>query len=425
MNSLIAEQVTLRIAGKRLFAPLDIEVDPGTVVSVTGPSGSGKSSLLGFLSGTLPEAIEAAGTVRVGEEDLTGLPPETRGLGLLVQDALLFPHLSVAGNLLFGMRPGGGAAARRRRADEALQSLGLDGFGDRDPATLSGGQKTRVALLRVLLSEPRALLLDEPFGALDVKARARAREAVFATVRRRGLPALLVTHDEQDVVAAGGPVVELELPETVPGRSIRRFDMLDATQRPVIDKPLNAAGRWLAARGVRADIVTATGLVAGLLAALAVALQLFAAAFVLVLCNRLLDGLDGAVARASVATDRGGYLDIVVDYVFYGSIPLAFAIADPARNAVPAAALLAGFCLTAASFLAFAVIAAKRGLETDAQGRKSFFYSRGLIEGTETILLFLLVTAMPHWFPVLAWLFAFLCVLTAVQRSALAITVFR
>jgi phosphatidylglycerophosphate synthase len=167
------------------------------------------------------------------------------------------------------------------------------------------------------------------------------------------------------------------------------------------------------------------GLAAGLLAVIATALQIYAAAFALIILNRVLDGLDGAVARATEPTDAGGYLDIVADYVFYGGIPLAFAIADPARNALPAAALLAGFCLTCSSFLAFATIAAKRGLVTVSHGRKSFFYSRGLVEGTETISFFLAMTAMPGWFAELAWLFAGLCLLTAIQRTVTAMSVFR
>jgi phosphatidylglycerophosphate synthase len=145
----------------------------------------------------------------------------------------------------------------------------------------------------------------------------------------------------------------------------------------------------------------------------------------LILFNRLLDGLDGAVARATAATDRGGYLDVVVDYVFYAGVPLAFALAEPSRNALPAAALLAGFCLTCSSFLGFAAIAARRGLETGAHGRKSFFYSTGLVEGTETILFFLLMAAVPERFALLAWIFAGLCALTAIQRAILAMKTFR
>jgi phosphatidylglycerophosphate synthase len=200
--------------------------------------------------------------------------------------------------------------------------------------------------------------------------------------------------------------------------------MLDTVMRPLINRPLNSAGRFLARRGVGANAVTLAGLVIGLLAAFAIGTGYFALAFALIVANRVTDGLDGAVARASTPTDRGGYLDIVVDYVFYGSIPFAFAVLDPAHNAIAAAALLAGFCLTCSSFLTFATIAAKRGLETETHGKKSFFYSTGLVEGTETIAFFLAMTAMPHWFPVLAWVFAALCVLTAIQRSALAMKVF-
>ena len=200
--------------------------------------------------------------------------------------------------------------------------------------------------------------------------------------------------------------------------------MLDTVMRPLINRPLNSAGRFLARRGVGANAVTLAGLVIGLLAALAVGTGYFALGFALIVVNRIIDGLDGAVARASTPTDRGGYLDIVVDYVFYASIPFAFAVIDPAHNAIPAAALLAGFCLTCSSFLTFATIAAKRGLETETHGKKSFFYSTGLVEGTETIAFFLAMTAMPQWFPVLAWVFAALRVLTAIQRSALAMKVF-
>ncbi|MDH3490734.1 MAG: ATP-binding cassette domain-containing protein [Gammaproteobacteria bacterium] len=210
MNALVLEQVTLRISDSALFAPLNLRVEPGAVTSVVGPSGSGKSSLLKFLCGILPPDIDAAGKVRMGEEDLSALPPQSRRLGLLFQDPLLFPHLDVAGNVLFGMRAGGARRERQQRAADALTSVGLEGLGRRDPATLSGGQQARVALLRVLLAEPRALLLDEPFRSLDDDNRERVRELVFAQARRRGLPTLLVTHDQSDVDAAGGPVVELQ-----------------------------------------------------------------------------------------------------------------------------------------------------------------------------------------------------------------------
>lgn len=209
MNTLQLENVSLSVNGKALFAPLSLRVEPGVVTSVVGPSGSGKSSLLKYLCGILPEGIAGTGVVRIGNDDLSDLPPQSRGLGLLFQDPLLFPHLDVTGNALFGLRAGGSRRERRQRVAKALESVGLAGLGPRDPATLSGGQQARVALLRVLLAEPRALLLDEPFSSLDDDNRQRVRELVFAEAKRRELPALLVTHDRGDVAAAAGPVIDL------------------------------------------------------------------------------------------------------------------------------------------------------------------------------------------------------------------------
>lgn len=210
MSPLILEQVTVSLARRPLFAPLTLAVEPGVVLSVLGVSGAGKSSLLAHLAGALPPAFEAVGRVRMGEDVLDGLPPEQRRLGILFQDDLLFPHLSVGGNLSFGSRPHRARGARRDAIARALESIGLGGFEARDPATLSGGQRARVALLRVLLSEPRALLMDEPFGRLDAVTRAQTREWVFDEVRRRRLPTLLVTHDREDVTAAAGPSLVLQ-----------------------------------------------------------------------------------------------------------------------------------------------------------------------------------------------------------------------
>lgn len=209
MSALTVQRLTLRVSGETLFPPLDLHIPPGVVTSLIGPSGSGKSSLLAYLCGTLALEFEAEGRVLVDGDDVTDLAPEARGLGILFQEPLLFPHLSVRGNLLFGLRADGGRRARRRIADTELDSMGLAGFGDRDPATLSGGQKARVALLRVLLAKPRALLLDEPFSALDYDNRVKVRQLVFDEVRQRKLPTLLVTHDEDDAASAAGPVVVL------------------------------------------------------------------------------------------------------------------------------------------------------------------------------------------------------------------------
>jgi putative thiamine transport system ATP-binding protein len=140
--------------------------------------------------------------------DLTGIAAEKRGCGMLFQDPLLFPHLSVGGNLLFGLTPSIAKRDQRRRmVEQALADVDLDGFFERDPATLSGGQKARVALQRVLLSAPRFLLLDEPFSKLDTDLRQQTRSLVFSRAKSAGLPVVLVTHDQADADAAGGNVV--------------------------------------------------------------------------------------------------------------------------------------------------------------------------------------------------------------------------
>lgn len=182
-------------------------VAPGEVLTVMGPSGSGKSTLLSHIIGTLDAGFEARGRVVLNGTDITSLAPEHRHVGILFQDELLFPHLSVGENLAFGLRAKvKGRAERTRQIAAALDDIGLAGFADRDPETLSGGQKARVALMRMLLSEPKALLLDEPFSRLDTERRDQIRELVFDRARRKRLPVLLVTHDHADAQAAGGRV---------------------------------------------------------------------------------------------------------------------------------------------------------------------------------------------------------------------------
>ena len=210
--ALALRDVTLSLRGRRLLGPLSLEVRPGEVVTVMGPSGCGKSRLLAYLCGTLDPAFESAGSGRLDGAPITELPPERRRIGILFQDDLLFPHLSVAENLAFGLPPAlKDRSERARRIAAALREADLEGFGNRDPATLSGGQRARIALLRTLLSEPLALLLDEPFGKLDVALRGRFRRFVFEHARDRGLPTLLVTHDPLDAEAAGGAVIELAM----------------------------------------------------------------------------------------------------------------------------------------------------------------------------------------------------------------------
>lgn len=200
------ERLTVALEGRRLLS-IDTAIRPGEALTVMGPSGSGKSTLLAAITGTLAPAFGMSGRVRLDGVDLAGLPPEARRIGILFQDELLFPHLSVGANLAFGLRPHlKGRAARRARIEDALASIGLAGFFDRDPATLSGGQRARAALMRMLLSEPRALLLDEAFSKLDAALRGRVRDLVFETARERRLPLLQVTHDGEDAAAARGRV---------------------------------------------------------------------------------------------------------------------------------------------------------------------------------------------------------------------------
>ena len=199
--------VAIRRQGERLFAPLSCQVQPGRPVTIMGPSGAGKSSLLAWLTGVLPAGLAGEGGVLLDGVSVLSLPAHRRRLGILFQDDLLFPHMSVGENLAFGLPPGPDRNTRRGRIDQALADVELPGFANRDPMTLSGGERARVALLRVLLSEPRALLLDEPFSKLDLTLKDRFRSLVFQSAPH--LPVLLVSHDPQDSVAAGGDVLEL------------------------------------------------------------------------------------------------------------------------------------------------------------------------------------------------------------------------
>lgn len=206
-TGLVLDRLAISYTTGEPLVSVSATIPNGSVLSLMGPSGVGKSTILDAISGTLPPTFRAEGRVTLNGRDLNGLPPQKRKLGILFQDHLLFPHLSVGQNIGFGLPSG--ARDRRDRIAAALSEIGLPGFEDRDPATLSGGQRARVALMRMLLSEPQALLLDEPFSRLDVALRAQMRDLVFRQARIAKLPVLMVTHDIADATAAQGQIIEL------------------------------------------------------------------------------------------------------------------------------------------------------------------------------------------------------------------------
>ncbi len=196
--------------------------------------------------------------------------------------------------------------------------------------------------------------------------------------------------------------------------------MFDAQLRPLVDRMLDPVGALVARTGVTANQISFAGFALGLGAAVAVAFGAGTAAVLLIIANRLLDGLDGAVARSTGSTDLGAYLDITFDFLFYSAVPFAFAVADPA-NATAAAFLIFSFVGTGSSFRACAIIAQKRGISTEIRGKKGFFYLGGLTEGSETIIFLLVVAFWPDLFVPLAWVFGCLCWITTFTRVRYAI----
>lgn len=201
--------------------------------------------------------------------------------------------------------------------------------------------------------------------------------------------------------------------------------MLDGWAKKKIDPALNAIAAAMAGSGVTPNMVTIGSCLIGIAAAAAIAFQHYWLGLFLLLASRLGDGLDGALARIAGKTDFGGFLDIVLDFVFYGAIPMGFVLADPATNAVAGAALIFSFYVNGASFLAYAVMAEKRDLETAARGTKSLYFTTGLAEATETIAVFTAFCVFPGWFVPLAWLFAAICCYTALSRIVQAAAAFR
>jgi putative thiamine transport system ATP-binding protein len=208
---LILKNAALNFGQAPLFSPLNLEIDGGEICVLSAPSGAGKSTLLRWIAGIPTEGLEAEGHIWLKGRQIDSLPAEKRRVGLMFQQPLLFPHLSVGDNLGFGVPASVRGQARKSRIEDALHIAGLEGMGARDPETLSGGQQARIALLRTLLAEPEALLLDEPFSSLDDARRTDIAQLVKSEAERLKLPVLLVSHDPRDIETATDKVIELEI----------------------------------------------------------------------------------------------------------------------------------------------------------------------------------------------------------------------
>lgn len=197
---------------RALIEPISASIENGEILALMGPSGIGKSSILAYLSGTLAQELKGTGDVLLDEISLLSLPTERRQLGLLRQQPLLFPHMTVAENLLFAMPKGGSKRQRYEQVKQHLREIGLQGLEQRLPKQLSGGQQARLALMRTLLSKPKALLLDEPFSKLDKTLRQEMRLLVKQAIEQANIPAILVTHDEEDAKELASQIIELQAP---------------------------------------------------------------------------------------------------------------------------------------------------------------------------------------------------------------------
>ncbi|MCD4677551.1 MAG: ATP-binding cassette domain-containing protein [Desulfobacula sp.] len=206
--SLELEKVSILKQGSTIFDPVNIVIKPGEIATVMGPSGCGKSTLLSAVSGSLDPVFTLKGSIRLNGQDLLILPMEGRNIGILFQDDLLFPHMNIGSNLGFAIKEKISGEQRQQMIDKALKTAGLEGFEKRDPSSLSGGQKARISLLRSLLAQPSALLLDEPFSKLDQTLKVKIRDFVFFRIRKMNIPALLVTHDPMDC-PGGGMILNL------------------------------------------------------------------------------------------------------------------------------------------------------------------------------------------------------------------------
>lgn len=210
MKTLTVKQLTItRKDGSPLIGPLNFDIAPGEIMTLMGVSGAGKSTVLNWLIGAPQPMFDINGEGWLGNTRIDTLATEQRRIGILFQEDLLFPHFNVGDNLAYALpATTKGKAARREAIETVLNSAGLENFYNRDPATLSGGQRARVSLLRALIAEPQALLMDEPFSKLDATLRQQFRQFVYDRVQARKIPTLLVTHDAEDIPKQG-KVLEL------------------------------------------------------------------------------------------------------------------------------------------------------------------------------------------------------------------------
>ena len=215
-SGLIIKDVSLSFGSAALFKPLSLTIPQGEIALLMAPSGAGKSTLLSWICGMPDPALKTSGSIILNGKNLDGIAPENRRIGIMFQDPLMFPHLTVAGNLAFGMKANTAQSnkshqkSRREIIDDHLDRIGLSGMADRDPLTLSGGQKARLALMRCLLADPDALLLDEPFSGLDDDTRTTFSALVHEEITHRNLPVLMVSHDPRDRDHSGVAPVFLE-----------------------------------------------------------------------------------------------------------------------------------------------------------------------------------------------------------------------
>lgn len=199
MNKFNFKDLSVSNKALPIFKPLSFSVNSGEVVVIMGPSGCGKSSLLNFIAGVLEKPLFGSGDIVMNDERLNEKPIEERKMGLLYQEDLLFPHMTVGQNILYGMKNSLSKKNRLEKLDMMLEKVSLQNFKQRYPETLSGGQKARISLLRTLAAEPRLMLLDEPFSKLDIQLRNEFKNYVFTELKLLQIPCILVTHDPNDV----------------------------------------------------------------------------------------------------------------------------------------------------------------------------------------------------------------------------------